>query len=188
MSMTASLTLSFCFFHESLPSRESCGDPVNPPMYFCTRFTRAAGTCSVAGEPVSVEAKPLKRAAAGAWVYRLNLFGTLSARFVKLRGELGSAVATVRLSGPEGDAKLLGVPVAESLELGVTTLLRFSSQLAPDGVLSGRVSASEAADLGLLACESIIAAAGGSVGIRQGSGTEPTVFQIALPKAAQSEA
>src|SRR5690606_32546427 len=40
----------------------------------------------------------------------------------------------------------------------------------PDGVLSGRVSASEAADLGLLACESIIAAAGGSVGIRQGSG------------------
>lgn len=96
-----------------------------------------AGTCSVAGEPVSVEAKPLKRAAAGAWVYRLNLFGTLSARFVKLRGELGSAVATVRLSGPEGDAKLLGVPVAESLELGVTTLLRFSSQLAPDGVLSG---------------------------------------------------
>jgi hypothetical protein len=96
-----------------------------------------AGTCSVAGEPVRVEAKPLKKRSQGPWVYRLKLFGTLSARFARLRGEIGSSVATLRLAGPEGDAKLAGVPVAESLDLDGTTRLRFFSQLAADGALSG---------------------------------------------------
>jgi hypothetical protein len=104
-------------------------DPSGRPV--CT------GVCSVAGEEVRVEAKPLKRTAAGAWVYRLKLFGALSARFAKLRGELGSAVATVSLAGPEGDAKLSGVPVDESVDPSATTLLRLFASVAQDGTLSG---------------------------------------------------
>lgn len=105
-------------------------DPNGRPV--CT------GSCSIAEEPVRVEAKPLKwKKKTGVWIYRLKLFGTTSARFAKLRGELGSGLARLRLEGPEGNAKLEDVPVSEDVELGVDTALQLFAQLDAGGALSG---------------------------------------------------
>lgn len=104
-------------------------DPSGRP--FCS------GSCTVAGEPVRVEAKAMKRTDAGSWIYRLKLFGTASARFAKLRGEVGSGLAKLRLEGPEGAAKLADVPVSEDFALDVATTLQLFAQLDASGALSG---------------------------------------------------